>query len=650
MNAQGKPLVATGAGIVPLGAQLGSGGEGAVYELVGRGDMVAKIYHKPVGGEKAEKLAAMAAMRDDRLRAVTAWPTEVLTTPGGDACGFLMPRLSGYKDIHLLYGPRSRRTEFPTAEFRFLLRAASNTARAFAAVHGAGCVVGDVNHGGIAVSPQATVKLLDFDSFQVSARGRPFSCDVGTPLYTPPEMQGRSFRGVFRQPNHDGFGLAVILFHLLFAGRHPFAGRFLGRGDMTIEQAITEFRFAYGHTRSSAQMEPPPGVPPLEAASAPIALLFERAFSREGANGLRPRADEWVSALQALERQTRQCSSNASHHYPSGLPSCPWCKVEAATGVALFGIASQPPAAGGGIFDIRAAWAAVTAVPAPGPPSNPADRSRIGGVVPSREAQEAARSADARYFWTIAIIAVTIAVMAAVPAGSLIWLLGGGIAAAITNKKPDTQFGQRVRSSLNTANAQLRTLEERWQSEASDAKFVARISQLEATKQTWQDLNNERHRRLRMLEQQREASQRRAFLDRFKLEHATIPGIGPGRKAMLASYNVETAADIEHGRISKIPGFGPALIGSLRTWHAKVEAKFRFDPSKGVDPQEIAALDREIAVKRAALERDILNGPADLKRLAHEISIVRSALEPQITNALRLVMQAEADLKAVGGR
>jgi DNA-binding helix-hairpin-helix protein with protein kinase domain len=650
MNDLGKPQVRTRAGIVPLGSQIGSGGEGAIYEIVGRGDIVAKIYHKPIDREKAEKLAAMATIQDDRLRAVTAWPTEVLMNLGGSVCGFLMPRLSGHKEVHLLYGPRSRRTEFPTAEFRFLLRTATNTARAFEAVHAVGCVIGDVNHGGIAVSSKATVTLLDCDSFQVSTGLRVFSCDVGTPLYTPPEMQGRSFRGVVRHPNHDGFGLAVILFHLLFAGRHPFAGRFLGRGEMTIERAITEFRFVYGNGRSAAQMEPPPGVPALETASAPLALLFERAFSREGANGSRPGANEWVSALVALERQTRQCTSNASHHYPSALLFCPWCKFEAATGVTLFSTATQRSPRGGSVFDIRAAWAAITAVPKPGQAHNPADRSRVAAVAPSREAQAAAAKAGAGTFGTMVVVALTISLMAAVPAGILLWLIGGCIAAIVVNsKKVDPSTVQQFRSSLNTATANLRALEERWRFEAGEAKFTARMNQLQVAKQAWEDLANERHRRLRLLERHRETFQRQAFLAHFHLERATIPGIGPSRKAMLASYNVETAADIVDAKISQIPGFGPVTLGKLRQWRASVEAQFRFDPSRAVDPQDIARLDRELAGKRADLERDLLNGPSDLKRLAQEISTVRSALETQIASALRMVMQTEADLKAVGG-
>jgi len=44
------------------------------------------------------------------------------------------------------------------------------------------------------------------------------------------------FRGLERSAGHDAFGLAVLLFHLLFMGRHPFAGRSLA-GEMTIQYA-----------------------------------------------------------------------------------------------------------------------------------------------------------------------------------------------------------------------------------------------------------------------------------------------------------------------------------------------------------------------------------------------------------------------------
>ncbi len=46
-----------------------------------------------------------------------------------------------------------------------------------------------------------------------------------------------------------GFGLAVLLFQLLFLGRHPFSGVFGGRGEMTVVRAVSECRFAYAGRR-----------------------------------------------------------------------------------------------------------------------------------------------------------------------------------------------------------------------------------------------------------------------------------------------------------------------------------------------------------------------------------------------------------------
>src|SRR5205814_7863741 len=66
--------------------------------------------------------------------------------------------------------------------------------------------------------------LIDCDSFEITDGKTVFPCMVGVPTYTPPELQGQSFQGVRRTKQHDAFGLAVLIFHMLFLGRHPFAG------------------------------------------------------------------------------------------------------------------------------------------------------------------------------------------------------------------------------------------------------------------------------------------------------------------------------------------------------------------------------------------------------------------------------------------
>jgi DNA-binding helix-hairpin-helix protein with protein kinase domain len=250
VDSQGRPI--------PLGAVLGKGGEGTVYEVRQSPVTAAKVYHKPLSADRSEKIRAMVRMRTEPLAKLTSWPVDLLAIRGtGEPIGLLMPIIANRKNVHHLYGPKSRLQDFPRADWRFLVRAAANTAKAFAIVHDANCVIGDVNHGSIMVAQDATVALIDCDSFQVNTPGRRFLCEVGIETFTPPELQGLPFKGAVRTPNSDNFGLAVMIFHLLFMGRHPFAGRPRGAGDVPIAQAIKEFsisiqRESCGHADGSA--------------------------------------------------------------------------------------------------------------------------------------------------------------------------------------------------------------------------------------------------------------------------------------------------------------------------------------------------------------------------------------------------------------
>src|SRR5262249_4376713 len=154
--------------------------------------------------------------------------------------------------------------------------------------------------------------------------------------YTPPELQGRSLRGLVRTVNHDRFGLAVVLFQLLFVGRHPYAGRYLGAGDLPFERMIAECRFAYAATARALEMERPPPPPPLGAVSPDLVRLFERAFLRGAEAGGRPSATEWVEALERFRAQLRPCPADSGHRFPTHLTDCPWCAIAAGGGPNYF--------------------------------------------------------------------------------------------------------------------------------------------------------------------------------------------------------------------------------------------------------------------------------------------------------------------------
>jgi DNA-binding helix-hairpin-helix protein with protein kinase domain len=171
-----------------------------------------------------------------------------------------------------------------------LVLAARNVAAAFDSLHESGILIGDVNQGNLLIDETMRVRFIDCDSFQVRSGEQTYYCPVGTPHFTPPELHGVKLRDASRTPDHDRFGLAILLFHLLFVGRHPFAGRFLGDRDQTIERAIAERRFAFSKDRTATLMEPPPASLRLDDLPPAIEGLFERAFRQPDGVANRPTA------------------------------------------------------------------------------------------------------------------------------------------------------------------------------------------------------------------------------------------------------------------------------------------------------------------------------------------------------------------------
>ena len=627
---------------VRLGRLVGRGGEGAVYEVAADPNSVAKIYSAP-SPERGEKLRVMITLRNAGLDQLSAWPRGRLFRNTGDVVGFLMPKIADHKDIHYLYSPKSRRNEFLRADWRFLIRASANAARAFATVHETGCVIGDVNHGGLLVAQDATVKLIDCDSFQVVANGRRFLCEVGVETFTPPELQGKPFKGIVRTANHDNFGLAVLIFLMLFMGRHPFAGRYLGRGDMPIPRAIAECRFPYGSHRASVQMEPPPATPPLSNVGDNVAFLFERAFAREMIPGGRPEAIDWIAALDKLEKTTRQCASNSSHWYLSSLSSCPWCQMEAAAGISLFPFVVQHHAAGA-TFNLEVVWRQITSIQHPGP----APTFASSPVKPSDAAAALSGWNTRRKVFGAVAAAVPLALpFMGVPIPFLLMLIAAVGAFFVVHAASDRseELARFRREKDDATNAWNRTAEE-WNIRAGPNFFDAKRAELENLRAQWTQLPNVRLRRLDELKSNQRNLQLEAFLDRFEIDRAKIPGIGAGRKQTLESYGIETAADVTARQMAKVPGFGPVLTEKMLKWRRSVEAKFVFDSKRGIDPRHIAKVEQDVLTERKRVEDRLRAGANELRAAHAQIIAARQLLRANVEFAHRRYQQAYADFEA----
>jgi len=289
--------------------QIGRGGEGAVFACPDDYDMVAKIYHEPIDAEKAGKLQWMAENKNDQLLKVAAWIVDTLhDKPNGSVVGFLMPNVKA-KEIHELYSLKSRRVHFPEATWQFLVHTATNVARAFYSLHKNAHIMGDVNHGNCVVLRDGTVKLIDCDSYSVSRGDFRYRCEVGVATHLAPELQGADLGEIERETKHDNFGLAVIIFQLLFLGRHPFAGNYLGDEDKSLEDCIREYRFAYSPEAHLWNVKQPPGTLSLDAVSPRLAAMFERAFLTDD----RPEPREWIEALEDLTDSLKQCALHIGH-------------------------------------------------------------------------------------------------------------------------------------------------------------------------------------------------------------------------------------------------------------------------------------------------------------------------------------------------
>lgn len=629
-----------------LGGRIGKGGEGEVYGIEGQPDGAVKIYRQELRAQREPKVRAMV---DAALAATTklvAFPSAIATDAKGSFVGFLMRLVSGYRPLHELYSPKSRRTAFPSADYRFIVRTALNVARAVAQVHQTGCVIGDFNHSGVLVSTDATVALIDADSFQFSASGGRYACVVGVPDFTPPELHGADLRTVERTKAHDNFGLAVALFHLLAMGKHPYAGRFAG-GDISMSDAIAQNRFAFSQTRKAeTRTTSPPASITLSDLPQPVAAAFEAAFGTNPA--ARPDAATWVHLLKQLETGLSHCPKVKSHYFPSAAGMCTWCRIVEQSAINMFPDLQVRPihVATGGPFDLERILAQVRAVRLP-----EAEALLPKVAERSGEPSEAVRKAKGalRGSKTLGIAALIGAVggFAYASALAIVWIgigifglvkLFGGSVEQAPFRRAYEQADQRARK------AELACLQRIGLSE-----LVTVREDVERWIVEYRRADEDLNRELARLKSTREARQRDAFLDRFAIRRAGLSGIGPAKTATLASYGVETAADVTAARVRAVPGFGEALTAKMLAWRRGHEAKFRYDPTPDAsDIQAENAVRSASASKRSELQGRIRSGAGALQSGPQMLTARAQQPDPALTAALQARVEAASDLRHLG--
>ena len=599
---------------VKLGTELGRGGEGVVSEVADEPELVAKVYFVPADPRKSRKLRVLAQQSTPQLQDAGAWPLDVLLDASGATRGVLMLRLDDFGELHELYTPKSRRQAFPDANFGFIVQVAESLARAVGLVHSLGHVIGDLNHGNAVVARDGRVRLIDCDSFQVRDAEALYTCDVGVALFTPPELQGRLLRGLERSADHDAFGLAVLLFHLLYLGRHPFAGR-TSAGDMTIEQAIAEGRFAYGAQAVSAGVIRPPGTLSLDSFGNHVAMLFERAFSADAA-GRRPAADEWSLALRELQAELQNCENSEAHLHPRARDCC-WCEIETRTVRVWFGDSAQFAHSPVDPDAVEKLWRAIRAVPLPELKVGPPPRQFLAKEWElSRSNREAARHT---LLWIFGLCWMGYSIsFERLPLAYFIVGFGVGFALYVTLKLREREMEPEIES----ANAQW--LEDRITRVTKDY-YSAIMSQLEQVRARLMAIRMRPVVAIPDIIERHTSRQRQKHLATLRLSDARIPDLTRDDRKRLAALGVTTAAGVLEKRNELHYAVRYATVRELHSWAQNRAAEFVLDPSTSMptDPQW-ASKDMEAVV--AELMGRLAEGPELLRQRRVQVEKTLDAL------------------------
>jgi DNA-binding helix-hairpin-helix protein with protein kinase domain len=454
------------------------------------------------------------------------------------------------------------------------------------------------------VAQDGTIALIDADSFQFRLNGRSYPCVVGVRDFTPPELHGKNLASVDRTIEHDNFGLAVAIFHLLFMGRHPYAGRYSGL-DISMGDAIAQNRFAFSLTRQSAtRTTPPPGTLKLDFFPNAAVNAFEQAFGLNA--GARPSASDWIGALTTLEGSLNHCSKVKTHYFPSNAKGCVWCALTANSSFDMFPDLSAvtpsiPRDTRGTEQAIREIFAFRLPMVTDLLPNTPAPRGA------SKALSDAKSSKRGRALFGLLMIGAAVAgFIFAIPA----WFVWVGLAiwGWVTFSDREVETGPFQKAFKDADERVQRELESFVRRNGLTEVLKVR-GDLDATITAYKGHEDALARELMMLKSNRESRLRQAYLDGFSVRRANISGIGPSKTATLISFGIETAADVNRSAVLRVPGFGDVMTGKLVDWRRRHELRFKYDRiANAQDVTDERALRGRFAAEKAKLESTIRNG------------------------------------------
>lgn len=320
-----------------------TGGEGEWEEEVWRTSLPGEIARLYLATSDAtalgDKLKVMMASPPKQLSTFDdpsiAWPISLLRNELGFAIGLTAqePHASSKLPI-AFYNQSLRKLIAPSIDWFNLHDLAGKLAKACKILHSHDCIIGDLNPEIVYIENNMRLVISQTDKFQIRDPngGKCFHTRIGALNYRPRELMRAKHVEIERQPEHDNFALAVMIYEFL-TGQHPFAGgrwRGLGEGPHETSQRIQQGLWLYGDHGLYRQTE---SDLPIDVLHPALKLLFTRCFGEGHIQpSARPSAEEWAEALDEATSALVWCSDGEMHVYNGHCKRCSWCALRDASG------------------------------------------------------------------------------------------------------------------------------------------------------------------------------------------------------------------------------------------------------------------------------------------------------------------------------
>jgi DNA-binding helix-hairpin-helix protein with protein kinase domain len=536
---------------IVLTEKIGAGAEGSVYRLQGRDDVCIKIFSEKsltALNDSLPKINQLIHLSHELIDDAALPQFLVSTRPNGPIIGFGMQLIAGY-EVHNLYGVASRRKYFPHADYRFLLKVAENACISADRIHKNKLIIGDLSGKNLMVRKNAKVCWIDPDSFLI---GNPTYNEIGrliTPEWTPPELQNNKHSFTPRTPGHDLFGLAILVFHLVMLGRHPFQGIFTEEGNAPDLSTNISNRW-YAHAGLSAiPLKPPVGTPHISHVGPQLEELFYKAFFATRAED-RPSAKTWANAINHSINNLTCCHKRKGHYYSRHVSQCPWCSI-----LAYYGKKDVFPE----FFDqtqfVKPSTAKATSL-------HEVVRLFIEELNPDQ-----IKSMNI-FNPSIQLIPPTWNYQPA-----------GFIARIFISKDSEIKKLKHLAQSFNLRkngiDARISTNIKQqifYQNEVE--KLRIQLAEVKQNAELLFTHSNLKEKASDEIKKKAIEGQKNIYLSRFIIPSSGIPGIGEKRWIDLKSRNIITAADISQSSVMNVYGIGDHLASSLLKWRREKEKNF----------------------------------------------------------------------------